>query len=207
MKIAVIGVGYWGKKHVDEWTRIPGIEVVVADPDEKSRKYCEDKYKVKTLKDYKALLADKELKAVSIAAPNPLHYPIAKEFLEAGKHVLVEKPICLKAEQAQELIDIAKEKNLTLMTGHVHRYNNAIRKIKQMIDKKEFGKIYTIKMRWVNMEPLYPDRDVIFDLAPHPYDLINFFFNEDPDEVSCAGGAYRRREGAEAVSINCKLDD
>jgi UDP-N-acetylglucosamine 3-dehydrogenase len=78
-----------------------------------------------------------------------------------------------------------------------------------MIDNYELGDIRIVEMKWTNMEPLFPDRDVIFDLAPHPFDIINYFFKKNPDEMSCTGNAYRRskNKGVESVYINCMLDE
>ena len=93
-----------------------------------------------------------------------------------------------------------------MVVGHIFRFNNAIKKIKDMIDNKELGDIYIVKLKWVNLEPVYEDRDVIYDLAPHSFDIINYLFNRDPDEVSCVGNAFRRKIGPESVFINCRLD-
>ena len=207
-KVAVIGVGYWGKKHVEEYTAL-GANVIAVDLDEEKLKFCAEKYGVKTTNNYNDILLDDAIKAISICTPNETHYKIAKDCLNAGKNVLVEKPLAMTIEQGKELIDIAKDNGSTLAVGHIYRFNNAINKVKEMIENYELGEIRIVKLKWTNVEPLFEDRDVIFDLAPHSFDIINYLFKKDPDEISCIGNAYRRskNKGVEAVFINCMLGE
>ncbi len=207
-KVAVIGGGYWGKKHVEEYVAL-GNDVFVADLVDANLDFCSRNYGVKTTKNYRDLLFDDDIAAVSVCTPNNTHYPIAKEFLEAHKNVLVEKPLAMTIDEGHQLIDIAKDNHVILSVGHIFRFNNAITKIKNLVEDYEFGDIRLMKLKWTNIEPLFKDRDVIFDLAPHPFDIINYIFKRNPDEVSCIGNAYRRSKakGAEAVFINCRLDE
>lgn len=207
LKVAVIGAGYWGKKHVEEYVAL-GADVTAVDLSDDNLKYCTEKFGVKTSKDVNSVLADPGIKAVSICTPNKTHYPLAKACLSSGKSVLVEKPLSMTISEGKELIDLSKD-GAILTVGHIFRFNNAINKLKEMIEKYELGDIRIVEMKWTNMEPLFPDRDVIFDLAPHPFDIINYLFKKNPDEVSCTGNAYRRSKskGVESVYINCMLDE
>lgn len=207
-KVGVIGVGYWGKKHVEEYVAL-GAGVTAVDLNEDNLKFCAEKYRMTTTKNYNDILADDKIKAVSICTPNETHYKIAKDCLNAGKNVLVEKPLAMTIEQGRELIDLAKDNGSTLAVGHIFRFNNAISKVKGMIENYELGEIHIVKLKWANIEPLFEDRDVIFDLAPHPFDIINYLFKRNPDEVSCIGNAYRRSKskGVEAVFINYMLGE
>jgi len=205
-KVAVIGGGYWGKKHVEEYSALD-VDIIVADLIDENLKHCAEKYGAKVTKDYKDILSDDKIKAISICTPNETHYKIAKDCLNAGKNILVEKPLAMTVEQGEELFDLAKDNSSTLAVGHIFRFNNAINKVKEMIEDYELGEIRIVKFEWANVEPLFEDRDVIFDLAPHPFDIINYLFKRNPDEVSCIGNAYRRsrNKGVEAVFINCVL--
>ena len=205
-KVAVIGGGYWGKKHVEEYSALDA-DIIVADLIDENLKHCAEKYGAKVTKDYKDILSDDKIKAISICTPNETHYKIAKDCLNAGKNILVEKPLAMTVEQGEELFDLAKDNSSTLAVGHIFRFNNAINKVKEMIEDYELGEIRIVKLKWANVEPLFEDRDVIFDLAPHPFDIINYLFKKNPDEVSCIGNAYRRskNKGVEAVFINCVL--
>lgn len=202
--VGVVGVGYWGKKHVDEYTKL-GCKVYVADRMQENLDYCREKFKVAgTYSDLDGLLKNEEVKYVSICTPNATHFPIAKKVLESGKHVLVEKPFVLDSKDGEELIKIAQEKKLNLSVGHIFRFNNAVRYVKDAYEKGELGEPYLIKMSWTNIEPVFGDRDVIFDLAPHPFDIVDYLLGEKFEEISCVGGAYRQ-DYTEAAFINSRI--
>ena len=183
--------------------------MTVVDLNKHNLQYCIEKYGAFATDKIENILIDDNIKAVSICTPNQTHYKIAKDCINSGKNVLVEKPLAMTIEEGRDLIELAKDKNIILAVGHIFRYNNSINKIKQMIDSYELGNIRIIKLNWSNIEPLFVDRDVIFDLAPHPFDIINYLFNRNPDELSCIGNAFRRsrNKGSEAVFITGMLGD
>ncbi|MBN1677992.1 MAG: Gfo/Idh/MocA family oxidoreductase [Candidatus Thermoplasmatota archaeon] len=202
--VGVIGVGYWGKKLVDEFTKVEEARLVgVSDLDEKNLQFCADRHGIKNgYTDYRQLLAQKDLHAVSIAVPNAMHYAVCKDALEAGKHVLVEKPITLKSTEGRELVELADKNKLTLSVGHIFRFNNALSEIRRMIGKENhFGKLFLMELNWHNLEKTFHDRDVLFDLAPHMFDIQNYLLGEWPVEVSCIAAPFRRREGEETAYV------
>jgi predicted dehydrogenase len=134
-----------------------------------------------------------------------MHFKVCKEALEAGKHVLLEKPLTLKYSEAVELVKLAKSKKLILAVGHIFRFNNAIRKAKEMVDSGEFGRIYLLKLTWTNLEPIWNNRDILFDLGAHPFDIVNFLFGKNPEEISCIGEVFRKPFGEEAAFVNGKI--
>ena len=192
MKVGVIGVGYWGKKHVEEYSNISS-EVTVSDLVEENLKICKEKFGVKTTRDYKDILNDPEIKAVSICTPNHTHFKIAKDCLLANKNVLVEKPMVLSSKEAGELIKIGRGNKLVLTVGHLFRFNNALRKVKEMLRGNELGRIYSVSLKWNNLEPIFSDRDILFDLAVHPLDIILYLFERSPDRVFCNGSGFRQK--------------
>jgi predicted dehydrogenase len=206
MKVGVVGVGYWGIKHVEEYSAL-NVNMSICDLNKERLELCKKKFrKVKQVTlDYNDILSDDTIKAVSICTPNETHYKICKDFLNADKHVLLEKPMTLSYKQAKKLVEIANEKNLVLMVGHIYRFNNAIRKIRELVVKNYFGNIYTIKLTWTNLEPVF-DRDILFDLAVHPFDIINFIFGKNPKIVFCMAKPFRKRKGEEIAFINGKLN-
>ena len=205
--VGVIGAGYWGKKHVEEYTTL-GCTVHVADLLEENRAYCKKKFNVAgTYSDFKELLKNPEIKHVSICTPNPTHFEVAKAAIESGKHVLIEKPFVMNSADGKTLIALAKEKDAHIAVGHVFRFNNAINFIREGLKKGEFGEPYLLKLSWTNLEPPYADRDVIFDLTPHPFDIVDYFFGQNPDEISAVGGAYRQGKHLESAFINCRVKD
>jgi len=208
--VGVIGTGYWGRKIVDEYSRLDDVHIFgVSDLDEKNLQFCAERYGVKNgFKEYELLLAQKDLHAVNICAPNSMHYRIAKDALEAGKHVLVEKPITLNSKEAKDLVALAQKRKLTLSVGHIFRFNSALAEIQRLIkEERYFGKVFLMEFTWVNLEKAFPDRDVLWDLAPHMFDIQNYLLNEWPVEVSCIGAPFRRKEGEETAYVTSKFKD
>ncbi len=202
--VGVIGTGYWGRKIVDEYSKLEDVNILgVSDLDEKNLQFCAERYGVKDgYKDYAELLGQKDLQAVNICAPNSMHYKIAKDALEAGKHVLVEKPITLDSKEAKELVVLAQKRKLTLSVGHIFRFNSALAEIRRLImDERYFGKIFLLEFTWVNLEKAFPDRDVLWDLAPHMFDIQNYLLGDWPTEVCCTGAPFRRKEGEETAYV------
>ncbi len=205
MKVGVIGAGYWGKKHVAEYLAIPGTEVVISDLLEANRKACEEKFHVKTAENYARILSDRSVSAVSICTPNETHYEICRKALKKGKHVLLEKPMTLSGREARKLVALAEERKLLLAVGHVFRFNNAIKRAREMARRGELGEIYLTELTWTNLEPVFQGRDILFDLAPHPFDIINNIFGRNPDWVFCIGNTCRKDVGEEAAYVHAKM--
>ena len=208
--VGVIGVGYWGKKIVDEFTKVDNVTVTgVSDLDDKNLAFCKERYGIKAgYRDYHELLEQRDLNAVSVSAPNAMHYRICMDALNAGKHVLVEKPITLISKEGRELVDLAERKRLMLSVGHIFRFNNALAEIRRLIkEEKFFGKLFLMEQNWTNLEMAFPDRDVLFDLAPHMFDIQNYLLGHWPVEVSCVGGPFRRKEGEETAYMLTRYND
>lgn len=208
--VGVIGAGYWGRKIVDEFSKVENVNLIgVADLDEKNLAFCAERFGVKNgYKDYKQLLAVKDLHAVSISTPNALHYQICKDALEAGKHVLVEKPLTLTSAEGRELVDMAQKKGLTLSVGHIFRFNSALAEVRRLIkEEKFFGKLFLMELTWTNLERAFPDRDVLMDLAPHMFDIQHYLLGHWPEEVSCVGGPFRREKGEETAYVMSRFKD
>jgi len=203
IKAGIIGAGYWGKKHVEEYAAL-GAQTFVTDLSEENLKSCREKYGSATYSDYRKILGDPSIKTVSICTPNSTHYKMCKEALESGKNVLVEKPFTLTYDKALELIKIAETKKLTLAVGHVYRFNNAIAKAKELVTSGALGDIYTVDFKWTNLEPVWADRDIIFDLGAHPLDIVLNIFGKMPRNVFCNGAGFRQ-ENPEAAMINYNL--
>jgi predicted dehydrogenase len=208
--VGIIGIGYWGKKILDEFSKVENVNIAgVSDLDEKNLAFAAERYGVKNgYKEYSQLLAVKDLHAVAICTPNQSHFATCRDALEAGKHVIVEKPITLTSKEGKELVALAKKKGLTLSVGHIFRFNNALAEVRRLIkEEKFFGKLFLMEMNWVNLEKAFPDRDVLFDLAPHMFDIQNYLLDQWPDEVTCVGGPFRRSEGEETAYVVSKFKD
>lgn len=185
VKMGVIGAGRWGINHLRAYSEISsegGCTLVgLADINPEKEKLAKE-YKIKFFYDYKKLLP--LVDAVSVVAPTDLHYKIVKACLLAGKHVLVEKPITLKAEETKELVKIAKEKDLILSVGYLFRFNSAVRALKNEI--KKIGDIQYITARYIHStKPPRKDCGVIFNFAVHLIDILNFILEKKPKKVFC----------------------
>jgi UDP-N-acetylglucosamine 3-dehydrogenase len=211
MNVGVIGVGYWGKKIASEYALMqktdPDLNLLgVCDVFEDNLQFCKDKYAVSCLaKSHEDLLSNPELDAVHICTPSVTHYDICKEALLSGKHVTVEKPMTLNSLEAIKLVDLAHEKNLVLSVGHIFRFDAAIEKAKSLIESNWFGDLYWIKLTWTALMPPMKDRDIITDLAPHPFDILNFLTNDWPTQITCVAKAHRQGQNEETAHITSEF--
>ena len=142
-KIAVIGNGYWGKNLVRNFHAL-GVLKYVCDSRIEALQEAHDLFGVDTCSSLKELINDPEIRGVAIAAPAAQHYQLAKECLLAGKDVYVEKPLSLRVDEGQELVDIAEARQRMLMVGHILQYHPAILKLKELIGAGELGRIQYI---------------------------------------------------------------
>jgi predicted dehydrogenase len=145
---------------------------------------------VTAITDYKELLDVPDLDGVAIATPVHAHYPIAKDFLAAGKHVFVEKPITDSYETGLELVKLAEENKRVLMVGHTFEYTAAVNKVKEIVESGELGKILYISCTRVNLGLFQPDINVVWDLAPHDISIILYIMGETPVSVNSQGKAH-----------------
>jgi len=150
VNFGVIGLGM-GRYHLEGYRNAPNCNLIgIADINEDRLKDCKEKYGIEnTFKDYNDLLAMKELDAVSVALPNFLHKPVCIDALNAGKHVMTEKPMALNAAEGEEMRDVAKKQGLILMLHFNNRYRADIQMIKKYVDNDEFGDIYFAKAGWI----------------------------------------------------------
>jgi len=126
----------------------------------------------------------------TIATPAETHYKIAKTIMEAGKHVLVEKPFALQIEHAKELVKLAHEKNVNLMVGHVMLFHPAIRKIKNLIENNKIGKLQYIYSNRLNLGEVRTEENVFWSLAPHDISIFQYFTNSYPTDITASGSTF-----------------
>lgn len=181
LKCAVIGTGYLGKFHAEKYASLPDCELVaVVDTNEIAAKTVAEKFGVQALTDYKSLLG--KVDAVSIVVPTTLHHVVSRDFLNAGAHVLVEKPITVTVAEADELIAIAKEKNLILQVGHLERFNPAV----LGLDKEE-KPLFIESHRLSPFNPRANDVSVVLDLMIHDIDIILALVDSEVERIDASG--------------------
>ncbi len=182
IRTAVVGVGYLGKFHTEKYATIPGSQLIgVADSNLDQATRVAAQYGVNAFADYRALLG--QVDAVSIVAPTTLHHPIAKEFLQQGVHVLVEKPITVTLEEAQDLVNTAKANNLILQVGHLERFNAAMLDLDQVLTEPKFIETH----RLAPYKPRATDVDVILDLMIHDIDIILSTVQSELIDIAVSG--------------------
>jgi len=179
INVAVIGVGKWGQNHARVYKELASEGIIdrlkICDADENRLKQLKSALNAEWIEyasSYHDVAQDKNIDAVSIATPSKTHYPIAKELIEAGKDVLVEKPMTMDIIEARDLVALADEHNRILMVGHLMRYHPAIQKLKQMIDTDELGTIHTMIGTRMDFGLPRKDMGVIYALGVHELDLF-----------------------------------
>lgn len=198
MKLGIVGCGYWGPNLVRNFNSINGVEMAYcADLDDIRLGHIKNLYpKISVTRDYKDIINEKDIDAVIVATPVETHYQIAKEALNAGKHVLVEKPIAESSGEALELIKTAEKNKKILMVDHTFEYSAPVRKIREILKSNELGNIMTIDMIRVNLGLFQEKINVILDLAPHDVSMLLYYLEEMPLTARAIGQSYIR-EGIE----------
>jgi predicted dehydrogenase len=184
LKCAVIGAGYLGKFHAEKYASLKDCELIaVVDINETAAMTVADKFGAKALTDYHPLLG--QVDAVSIVVPTSLHYQVAREFLASGTHVLVEKPITVTVEEADELIALANEKQVILQVGHLERFNPAV----LGLDKMEQKPLFIESHRLSPFNPRANDVSVVLDLMIHDIDIILALVDSEVEKIDASGTA------------------
>ena len=182
IKCAVVGVGYLGKFHAQKYAALPDCELIaVVDSNPENAKAIAEQNHTRALTDYRELLG--QVDAVSIVTPTTLHFDVARAFLEAGAHVLVEKPITVAVGEADELIRIAEAKNLRLMVGHLERFNAAILGL-NLTDAKP---LFIESHRLAPFNPRANDVSVVLDLMIHDIDIILDIVDSEVERIDAKG--------------------
>ena len=187
--VGIVGYGYWGPNLVRNFYSSPDAKVVgVCDGNsERLTKVKRTFPGVPLYSDFDEMLQNTELDAISLATPVDTHFPLAMKALEAGKHVLVEKPMASTSEQAIQLRDAAAERGLTLMVGHTFVYTGAVQKIKELVSSGELGDLHYYDGVRVNLGLFQHDVNVLWDLAIHDLSILDYVIGREPVAVSATG--------------------
>jgi predicted dehydrogenase len=190
-KVAVIGAGYWGPNLIRNF-RSHGVVGVVACDVNPTRlaQVAKQSPGLECVSNYEEMLKLADVDAVAIATPVRFHYPMAKAALQAGKHVLLEKPMAISSAQARELIELAETKKLVLMVDHTFIYTGAVEKITQICRSSNFGDFYYIDSVRINLGLFQHDVNVIWDLATHDLSIVNHVLQRKPKVVRAIGQSH-----------------
>jgi len=192
INIGVIGYGYWGPNIVRNFSAVEGAVVrSICDSNQDSLNRARKSYpQLSTTRDCSEVLAAADIDAVAIITPVSTHFDLAKRALQNGKHIFVEKPFTATAAEAEELINLAEQKNLTIMVDHTFIFTGAVRKIKRLIEEKVLGDLYYYDSVRVNLGLFQRDVNVVWDLAPHDFAVMDFLIDEKPSAVAACGKAH-----------------
>jgi predicted dehydrogenase len=185
MKVAVIGIGSMGKNHARVYSELPEADLVaVADVDQKLVAETAEKHGAHAYTNYREMLEKEKPEAVSVVVPTAMHEEVGMAALNAGAHVLMEKPIAATVEEGQRLIEKAHAVKKQLMVGHIVRFNPAMQALKQKLADGDLGRIFQIFCRRAGPFPArIRDVGVVVDLAPHDVDVMRFLIGAEPLRV------------------------
>jgi predicted dehydrogenase len=199
IRIAQIGVGNWGKNLLRNFSELADV-VWVCDIDEAQRV---DLHGTRTTTSLDEVLADDTVEAVVIATPVPTHYELARRALEARKHVFVEKPPAMRGTEIEELVELAEERGLVLMPGHLLLYHPGVRKLKEIVNSGELGDVLYVYGNRQNLGTFRTNENALWSLGVHDLSVLLYLIEEEPSEVRAHGNAFLNR-GVEDV-VFCYL--
>jgi predicted dehydrogenase len=194
--IGVIGYGYWGPNIVRNFFATPSCTVKMVADSRKERLDLLAKIfpSILGVNDAEDILTSKDIDAVVIATPVFSHFGLAKRALLQGKHVLIEKPMTSSVEEADELIELAAKKGLTLMADHTFLYTGAVQKMKEIIESTVIGTPLYFDSSRINLGLFQPDINVLWDLAPHDISILTYLITEIPESINATGISHTRND-------------
>lgn len=205
VSVSIIGIGYWGSKVYEEYAELKneGVisEVVACDLDE-------DNFSTVNNDDVTTTSLDEAITRTDImhvCTNNQSHFDMASKALKAGNDVLIEKPLTVNRSEAYDLVELASERGQILQTGHIFRFADVVRRVKELYQNGFFGEVYNIDLRWTHQIEPRSDTNVLWDLLPHPIDIINFIIGSWPSEAK-GYADYIRAETVDQANIVMKID-
>jgi UDP-2-acetamido-3-amino-2,3-dideoxy-glucuronate N-acetyltransferase len=201
-RVGIVGCGYWGKNLVRNFHELGALHAV-CDVVESRRQEISKKYSVTAVQRIEEMLRMEPIQAIVIAAPAAQHFELAKRALLAGKDVFVEKPLALRVEEGQELVDLASQHARLLMVGHLLQYHPAVIELSRLIGAGELGRVQYIYSSRLNLGKLRTEENILWSFAPHDISTILSLLNEDPVSVAAHGGCYLNRDISDVTLTTC----
>jgi UDP-2-acetamido-3-amino-2,3-dideoxy-glucuronate N-acetyltransferase len=191
--IGVVGCGYWGRNLVRNFHELGSLRAV-CDSDALRLEEMRKTYSVAGTAKFEQMLSMPEIRAIAIAAPAAQHFELAKKAMLAGKDVFVEKPLALRVEEGEELVEIARKLTRVLMVGHLLHYHPAVIELQRLIQQGELGKVEYISSSRLNLGKLRTEEDILWSFAPHDISAILYLLNETPVRVAAQGAGYLNQQ-------------
>lgn len=188
--VACVGSGYWGKNLARNFNSLGALRVI-CDSDPNRAQEIGSKFPGLTITgSFAQVLADPDIMGVAIATPAETHGRLVREALAAGKHVLVEKPLCLSVQEGEDLVALARQNQKVLMVGHLLWYHPAVLKLKELVSSGELGRIRYIYSNRLNLGRIRREENILWSFAPHDISVILGLLGEMPESVQAQGGNY-----------------
>jgi predicted dehydrogenase len=188
--VGLVGLGYWGPNLARNFDEL-GALAALCDLDPELRERFAARYPNVTIyADYGELLANPGIDAVVVATPVPTHYALAKQALEAGKHVFVEKPPAMRAAEMAELVGLAEERGLVLMPGHLLLYHPGVQKLKELVDSGQLGEVLCVYGNRQNLGIIRTNENALWSLGVHDLSVILYLIGEQPSQAIANGNAF-----------------
>jgi predicted dehydrogenase len=208
IKVGIVGCGYWGPNLIRNFSSCPQTEVIAVCDASPSRleaigRSFSHLARVASLDDLLTLNLD----AVAIATPVSTHYPLAERCLNAGLHVLVEKPLTSSVPEARALIELAARNRRVLMVDHTYLFSNAVRRIKEIVTAGELGELYYVDSVRINLGLFQSDINVVWDLAPHDLSIVDHVLAREARSISAWGCAHADPNMEDMAYVNVDYDD
>jgi predicted dehydrogenase len=207
--VAVVGYGYWGPNLVRNFAQTEdAVMRVCCDADPRRLALAQKRFPaLNCTTDFDETLRNPEVDAVAIATPVHTHYELAKRAIKVGKHVLVEKPLTMRVDQAEELVMLAEKQGVALMVDHVFVYSPPVLKMKELVTQGGLGKLFFIDSVRINLGLFQHDINVVWDLAPHDLSIVDFLLDRLPVSLSAYGGTHANHEIEDVAYLNLDYGD
>ncbi|HLQ62180.1 MAG TPA: Gfo/Idh/MocA family oxidoreductase [Candidatus Acidoferrales bacterium] len=207
LRIGISGFGHWGPNYARILAGpLPGARLVAC-VDRSAEKLAQVRAQypdVRIYSDHRRLIAEGDLEAVIVATPTSTHRALVEDFLEAGLHVLVEKPMATTAADAEAMVELAEARQRVLMVGHTFLFNPAVRLIKQYIDDGLLGEVLYLYFHRTGLGPIRQDVNALWDLAPHDLSMLRYWLGAEPVDLVCRGEAYLKHATEDVVFLTLR---
>jgi len=204
LRVGIVGLGYWGPKLVEIFKGL-GVLEVICDLREDLLAEVSTKSGIRGVTDFSKMLD--EVDAVVLTTPPATHYKLAKEALEKGKHIFVEKPLTTSTKEADELVATARKQGKILFVDHTFCYDGVLRKLRERISAGEFGKVKSSKFEWLGARQKQEGPDVLWDSGPHAYAALYFLLGKTPLKISATKLLSLDTGVLSALSAEASFDD
>jgi len=190
--IAVVGLGGWGPNLLRNAASVTGVRVcAICDRDPHRLEQVGELYPgIDRCADYGEVLAREDVDAVILATPAGLHFEQARAALQASKHALVEKPLALRLDEGRELVSLARQGGLVLMTGHTFLYNGAVLRLRDLVAEGQLGRVFFVNAERMSLGKVREDVNAMWNLSPHDFSILNFLLGGKPARVRATGGVF-----------------